>query len=70
MYSAHITSLGADGTIALLANEPVLWWSTQKTRNGNTLNPLGTVDITDFFWTNSSGANAKINDEIVYDASP
>ena len=61
---------GTQGSIAMLANEPVIWWSTQKTDAGVTLNPLGTTDLTDFYWTNASGANADINIEIVYDASP
>lgn len=61
---------GTQGSIGMLADEPVVWWSTQKTDGGVTLNPLGTTDLTDFFWTNASGGNAKINIEIVYDASP
>lgn len=61
---------GTQGALALLANEPVLWWNTQVTDGGNTLNPVGTADITDFYVTNASGSTAEINVEIVYDASP
>ncbi len=61
---------GAEGSIAMLSDEPVLWWSTQKTKAGVTINPLGTDNLTDFFWTNASGGDAVINIEIVYDASP
>ncbi len=61
---------GTQGSLSLIADEPVLWWSTQVTDGGTTLNPLGTTDITDFYVTNASGASADINIEIVYDASP
>ena len=61
---------GTQGTMALLANEPVIWWSTQVTKGGNTLNPLSTVDITSTLWTNASGTTATINFKAIYDASP
>ena len=61
---------GTQGTIVLVANEPVIWWSTQVTDGGNTLNPLNTVDLTATYWTNASGSTANINFQAVYDASP
>lgn len=61
---------GTQGTMTLLADEPVVWWSTQVTDGGNTLNPLGTTDITATYWTNASGSTANINFQAVYDASP
>lgn len=61
---------GTQGSIALIANEPVIWWSTQKTKGGSTLNPLSTVDLTTSFWTNASGSTATINFKAIYDASP
>lgn len=61
---------GAQGDILFVANEPVLWWSTQKTDGGSTLNPLGTVDITATYWTNGSGTDATVSIKIIYDGSP
>lgn len=61
---------GAQGDMDLLAGEPVIWWSTQVTDGGNTLNPLGSVDLTGTYWTNASGSTANINFQAVYDASP
>ncbi|MCH8851214.1 MAG: hypothetical protein IID41_01015 [Planctomycetes bacterium] len=61
---------GTQGSIVFVANEPVIWWSTQKTKDGSTLNPLGTVDVTTTFWTNASGSTATINFKAIYDASP
>ncbi|KKN81121.1 hypothetical protein LCGC14_0323400 [marine sediment metagenome] len=61
---------GTQGDMSLLAGEPVVWWSTQVTDGGNTLNPLGATDITSTFWTNASGSTANINFQVVSDASP
>lgn len=61
---------GTQGDMSLLANEPVVWWSTQVTDGGNTINPLGAVDLTSTFWTNASGSTANINFQVVTDASP
>ena len=61
---------GTQGDMDLLANEPVIWWSTQVTDGGNTLNPLSTTDISSTFWTNASGSTANINFQVVFDASP
>lgn len=63
-------SVGTQGDMSLLAGEPVVWWSTQVTDGGNTLNPLGTTDLTTTYWTNASGSTANINFQVVYDASP
>ncbi len=63
-------SSGTQGALVLVANEPVIWWSTQVTDGGNTLNPLGSTDLTTTFWTNASGSTANINFQAVYDASP
>ncbi len=63
-------SSGTQGVLVLVANEPVVWWSTQVTDGGNTLNPLGSTDLTTTFWTNASGSTANINFQAVYDASP
>ncbi len=63
-------SAGAQGSLSLLAGEPVVWWSTQVTDGGNTLNPLGATDLTGTYWTNASGSTANINFQAVYDASP
>lgn len=61
---------GTQGVIVFIADEPVLWWSNQKTDGGNTLNPLGTTDLTLTYWTNASGSMANINFQATYDASP
>lgn len=61
---------GTQGTLTLLAGEPVVWWNTQVTKGGNTLNPLSTTDLTATYWTNASGSTANINFQAVYDASP
>ncbi len=63
-------NVGTQGDLSLLANEPVIWWSTQVTDGGNTLNPLSNTDITTTFWTNASGSTANINFQVVTDASP
>ncbi len=61
---------GTQGDMDLLAGEPVIWWSTQVTDGGNTLNPLSTTDLATTYWTNASGSTANINFQAVYDASP
>lgn len=60
------TNSGAapDDTFSLLANEPLVWWSTCLHSC-----PI-TVDITALFVTNASGSTARLRVEALYDATP
>jgi hypothetical protein len=52
-----------DDTFALKAGEPLFWWDTCLHSN-----PL-TADVTNFYFTNSSGAAAAIKCRTVQDSS-
>ena len=51
-------------TLALVANEPYIWWSTSLLTN------LLTVDVTALYITNASGETATIQIEVLYDPTP
>jgi len=54
----------ADDTLALVADEPVLYWD-----GGPIANPF-TENITAIFITNASGSTANLQIEALYDATP
>lgn len=51
-------------TLALLANEPYVWYDTSLFTN------LLTLDITKIYLTNASGSAATVEIEVVYDPTP
>jgi len=53
-----------DDTINLVANKPYIWYQ------GSYFTNLLTTDITALYATNSSGADATLQIEVVYDATP
>lgn len=55
---------GAQGTISLIANVPLIWNADSYFSN-----PLA-VDITDFYATNASGSTANLYIEVLEDPTP
>ena len=56
---------GTQGSIALTANTPVLWY----TGCGHVLNSLLAADITSLYATNTSGATARLRIAVLADAT-
>jgi len=54
------STVGAGGSITLVANVPYIW------HTGSYFTNLITADVTTTYWTNASGATATIRLEAVY----